>query len=128
MRTPKLIVTLAGVAVTGVTLTMGLFGSPAAVAAPWQGAYCVVGPGLLPNCRFEDEASCARAAVTANAGCVARNALGTPMSIAPKNAGYCLVSGGDAKCYYFDAQSCAKAAQLEGGTCVTRPKLSSPTR
>jgi hypothetical protein len=110
-----------------VTLTIGLLGSPAATAAPWQGQFCVVGPGLMPNCRFTDESSCARAAAAAGAGCVDRNGIGTPSSVAPRNAGYCLVTGGDAKCNYFDAPSCAKAAQDEGGTCITRPKLSSPT-
>ena len=56
-------------------------------------------------------------------GCVARTAFATPFNYAPKDAGYCLVSHGDAKCFYFDAASCAKAAQLEGGTCLTRPRL-----
>lgn len=131
VRTSRLIVTLAGAVLTGVTLTMGLLGSPAAIAAPWQGGYCVVAPGMMPNCRFEDESSCARAAVAAGAGCVARNALGArpiePLASAPKNAGFCLVTAGDSKCNFYDAQSCAKAAQMQGGTCITRPKLSSPT-
>jgi hypothetical protein len=131
VRTAKLIVTLAGTVLIGVTLTIGLLASPTATAAPWQGAYCVVGPGLVPNCRFEDESSCARAAVEAGAGCIARNALGgnsiEPLAAAPKNAGFCLVTGGDSKCNFYDAESCAKAAQMQGGTCITRPKLSSPT-
>ena len=127
VRTQKLVVTLVGSTLAGVTLAIALLGSPAAVAAPWQGAYCMVGPGLAPNCRFEDESSCARAAVAADAGCVARNRLGTPLSVAPPHSGYCLVGAGDTKCNYFDAASCAKAAQTDGGTCITRPKLSSPT-
>jgi hypothetical protein len=56
-------------------------------------------------------------------GCVARTAFTTPLNDVAKDAGYCLVSRGDAKCYYFDAASCARAAQLEGGTCLTRPRL-----
>lgn len=118
MRTPKLIVT-----------AIGLLGSAAAVAGP----FCVVIEGMAPNCRFYDEASCAQAAVAANGGCVEnrlRGQLGarlaTPLSVAPKDAGYCLVGHGDAKCYYFDPQSCAKAAQIEGGTCLTRSRLSTP--
>jgi hypothetical protein len=111
VRTPKLIVTI-----------VGLLGSAAAVAGP----FCVVIEGMPANCRFLDEASCAQAAVTANGGCVKKDALGTTLSVAPRDAGYCLVGHGDAKCYYFDPQSCARAAQIEGGTCLTRPRLSTP--
>ena len=114
MRTPKLIVTV-----------IALLGSTAAVAGP----FCVVIDGMAPNCRYFDETSCAQAAVSANGGCIAKHALGTPLAVAPRNmAGYCLMGHGDAKCYYFDAQACAKAAQLEGGTCLTRPRLSTPVR
>ena len=117
MRTPKLILTV-----------IGLLGSGAAMAGP----FCMVVEGMPANCRFYDEASCAQAAVAANGGCVENRwrgkQLGTALSVAPKDAGYCLVGHGDAKCYYFDAQACAKAAQLEGGTCVTRPRLSTPVR
>jgi len=110
VRTPRLIVTL-----------VGLLGSAAALAGP--GPYCVVVQGMPANCRFYDEASCARAAAMAGGGCVDKTAFATPLNNAPKDAGYCLLSHGDAKCYYFDAASCAKAAQLEGGTCLTRPRL-----
>ena len=117
MRTPKLILTV-----------MGLLGSAAAMAGP----FCMVVDGMAPNCRFYDEASCAQAAVAANGGCVENRwrgkPLGTALSVAPKDTGYCLVAHGDAKCYYYDAQACAKAALLEGGTCLTRPKLSTPVR
>ena len=117
MRTSKLIVTL-----------IGVLGSAAAVAGP----FCMVVEGMAPNCRFYDEASCAQAARLANGGCVDNRLRGTqlatPLSVAPKDGGYCLVGHGDAKCYYFDAQACAKAAQIEGGTCLTRPGLSTPVR
>ncbi len=117
VRTSRLIVTV-----------LAMLGSAAAVAGP----YCLVVEGMPANCRFLDQASCAQAAVTAGGGCVDKGAplgLGTQLSAAgPKDAGYCLVGHGDAKCYYFDAQSCAKAAQFEGGTCLTRPRLSSPPR
>jgi hypothetical protein len=92
------------------------------------GPFCVVVDGMAPNCRFYDAASCAQAAALANGGCVEKRLRGTPLSVAPKDAGYCLVSGGDAKCYFFDPQSCARAAQIEGGTCLTRPALSTPLR
>ena len=108
MRTPRLIVTV-----------IGLLASAAAVAGP----YCVVVQGMPANCRFYDETSCARAAAMEGGGCIEKNAFGRPLAVAPKNAGYCLISHGDAKCYYFDAASCARAAQLEGGTCLTRPQL-----
>jgi hypothetical protein len=88
-----------------------------------SGPYCVVVQGMPANCRFYDEVTCARAAVIEGGGCVARTAFATPLNSAPKDAGYCLVSHGDAKCFYYDAASCAKAAQLEGGTCLTRPRL-----
>jgi hypothetical protein len=117
VRTPKLILTV-----------IGLLGSTAAMAGP----FCTVVEGMPANCRYYDEAACARAAAAANGGCVENRfhgtQLGTPVSIAPKDAGYCLVGHGDAKCYYFDPQSCAKAAQLEGGTCLTRSRLSTPIR
>src|SRR3984893_1115678 len=115
VRTPKLILTV-----------IGLLGSGAAMAGP----FCMVVDGMAPNCRFYDQASCAQAAVAANGGCVENRLRGTrlatPLSVAPRDAGYCLVGHGDAKCYYFDPQSCAKAAQLEGGTCLTRSRLSTP--
>jgi hypothetical protein len=115
VRTPKLILTV-----------IGLVGSAAAMAGP----FCMVVDGMAPNCRFYDEASCAHAAVAANGGCVENRwrgtQLATPVSVAPKDAGYCLVGHGDAKCFYFDPQSCAKAAQLEGGTCLTRSRLTTP--
>jgi len=117
VRTPKLIVTV-----------VGLLGSAAAMAGP----FCMVVEGMPANCRFYDETSCARAAAAANGGCIENRFLGTHLatavSVAPKDAGYCLVGHGDAKCYYFDAQSCAKAAQLQGGTCLTRSRLTSPVR
>jgi hypothetical protein len=115
VRTPKLILTV-----------IGLLGSAAAMAGP----FCMLVDGMAPNCRFYDEASCAQAAVAANGGCVENRLRGTrlatPLAVAPKDAGYCLMGHGDAKCYYFDAQACAKAAQLEGGTCLTRSRLSTP--
>jgi hypothetical protein len=115
VRTPKVILTV-----------IGLVGSGAAMAGP----FCMVVDGMAPNCRFYDQASCAQAAVAANGGCVENGWRGrqleTPVSVAPRDAGYCLVGHGDAKCYYFDPQSCAKAAQLEGGTCLTRSRLSTP--
>jgi hypothetical protein len=126
MRTVKLTTILVGVGLVGAGV-LGCLGSTIARAAPPVGQYCVVGPGLVPNCRFVDEESCARAAAAAGAGCIDRNGFGTSTSGSPRNAGYCLVQGGDAKCNFFDAASCAKAAQTDGGTCITRPKLSSPT-
>ena len=111
MRTPRLI------------LSAFWFLASAAAMAGTMGPYCVVVQGMPANCRFYDEASCARAAAMQSGGCVARTAFATPLNYAPKDAGYCLVSHGDAKCFYFDAASCAKAAQLEGGTCLTRPRL-----
>jgi len=76
--------------------------------------------------------SCARAAAAANGGCIENRFLGTHLatavSVAPKDAGYCLVGHGDAKCYYFDAQSCAKAAQLQGGNLSDSFPLTSPVR
>jgi hypothetical protein len=114
VRTSKLIVTV-----------LMMLGSAAAVAGP----YCVLVDGMAPDCRFYDQASCAQAAVTHGGGCIDRSGpLGTQLSVAPRDAAYCLVGQGDAKCFYFDAQSCAKAAEFHGGTCITRSRLSSPTR
>lgn len=103
MRISRLIVTVVGV-----------LGSAAALA----GQYCLVVDGMGANCRFFDEASCARAAVESHGGCFEK---GRAVSVTPKGARYCLVAGGDPKCYYYDAQSCANAAKLSGGTCLTRP-------
>ena len=106
-----------------VASVVGVLGSAVAVA----GQYCLVISGMPNNCRFVDQESCARAAVDAGGGCVDKNGRAL-QSIAPRDAGYCLLNHGDSKCYYFDAQACAAAAQLEGGTCLTRPKLSTPIK
>jgi hypothetical protein len=110
VRTSRLIVTV-----------IGILGSAAALAGP----FCVVTDGMPANCRFYDEASCMQAAINANGGCIDKSKSGQALSVEPRNARYCLVSGGTSKCYFYDAQSCANAAKLNGGTCLTRPSHAS---
>jgi hypothetical protein len=100
--------------VTGV----GLAASIAAVAGPLQGPFCVVVTGVGRDCKYYDEASCARAAIERQGACIDRS---TGFGIGPnKGARYCLIGAGEAKCSYYDAASCAKAIQDFGGTCVER--------
>ena len=103
---------------------IGLLVSGAAFAGP----FCLMVQGMPASCRYFDEASCQRAAIEHNGGCVANNAFATTTGLAnaPKDARFCLVTGGDSKCNYYDAKSCAKAAQENGGTCLTRPSKTSP--
>ncbi len=99
--------------------TVGLAASTACLAGP----FCVVATGLGADCKYYDEASCARAAVERHGACVDKSTgMATGLS---RNARYCLVGGGESKCYYYDAASCAKAAQDHGGSCIERPKAGS---
>ena len=89
---------------------------PTAVLA---GPFCVTGTGRGADCKYFDEASCARAAVERHGACVDRSTgVATGFS---KDSRYCLVGGGESKCYYYDAASCARAAQDHGGVCLERP-------
>jgi len=98
---------------------IGLAGSAACVAGP----FCVVGSGLGADCKYYDEASCARVAVERHAACIDRHTgVATGFN---KDARYCLVGGGESKCYYYDAASCARAAQDHGGTCLERHRSGS---
>lgn len=102
---------------------VGLAASMACFAGPLSGPYCVTGTGLGPDCKYFDEASCARAAVERHGACIDRH-TGMATGASPK-ARYCLVGSGDSKCYFYDAPSCAKAALDQGGTCIERPRAGS---
>ena len=96
---------------------IGILNSAATVAGP----FCVVVPGLgPPQCRYFDEASCARAATVAHGGCIGNPKQGIAPSMAPEHARFCLVTGTGTMCSYYDAPSCAQAAKEFGGTCLTR--------
>jgi hypothetical protein len=96
---------------------IGMAGPAAALAGP----FCVVGSGLGQDCRYFDEASCARAAVAQHGACIDKSSgVATGFN---KDSRYCLVGAGEAKCYYYDAASCARAAQDEGGTCLERHRF-----
>ena len=98
---------------------VGMAASTACLAGP----FCVIGSGLGTDCKYYDEAICARAAVEQHGGCVDRSS-GRAIGLS-HNARYCLVGGGESKCYYYDAASCAKAAQDHGGSCMERPRSGS---
>lgn len=92
-------------------------------AACLAGPYCVVVSGMGSDCRYYDEASCARAAVERQGGCIDKH-TGIPKQVS-KESRYCLVGAGESKCYFYDAASCARAAQDQGGTCLERPRSGS---
>ena len=98
---------------------IGLAASAACVAGP----FCVVATGLGQDCKYYDEASCARVAVERGGACVDKS-TGVATGV-NRDARYCLVGAGESKCYYYDAAACARAAQDQGGTCLQRHRFGS---
>jgi len=98
---------------------IGMTGSAACLAGP----FCLVGTGLGQDCRYFDEATCARAAVQRHGGCIDKSSVVAPEF--NKHSHYCLVGAGEPKCYYYDAASCAIASHDHGGTCLERSRSGS---
>jgi hypothetical protein len=89
--------------------------TPALVNA---GTFCVAGPGLTPQCLYEDITTCQRAATSSAQGCVVNPQAALHLS---GQQPYCVVNAQRVGlCNYTDRSQCSAEAARAGSICTER--------
>ena len=103
---------------TALILSFGVLMAPTLVQAA---AFCVAGPGLPPQCLYDDIVTCQRASDPPNSACIVN-----PQTVLSYVGGSntCLVSPSRiAQCIYTDRDQCNGEAYRSGGVCISRTDM-----